>query len=65
EHIEEMSNLSRAQLRMNDDTDKPCVHLHRQQQAKEDELRQVQSNMVQCKDKNTARLELELNAELE
>lgn len=65
EHIEEMSSISRAKLRMNDDTDKPSVHLHRQLQAKDDELRQVHSNMAQCKDKNTARLELELNAELE
>ncbi|KTG04697.1 hypothetical protein cypCar_00000573, partial [Cyprinus carpio] len=70
EHIEEMSILSQAQLRMNNgDTDEPCVHLCRQLRAKDDELRQVQNNMAQWKDKTTARLahkfELELNAELE
>ncbi len=53
EHIEEMSNISRAQLRMNnDDTDEPCAHLR----SKDDELRQVQNNTAQCKDKTTARL---------
>ncbi|KAK2911265.1 hypothetical protein Q8A67_003398 [Cirrhinus molitorella] len=66
EHIEEMSSISRAQLRMNsDDTDEPCVHLRRQLQAKDDELRQVHNNMAQGKNKATARFELELNAELE
>ncbi|ROI27750.1 hypothetical protein DPX16_23072 [Anabarilius grahami] len=70
EHIEEMSSLSRAQLRMNsDDTDRLCVHLRRQLRAKDDELRQVQNNMSQWKDKTSTRLahkfELELNAELE
>ncbi|XP_048043163.1 trichohyalin isoform X2 [Megalobrama amblycephala] len=70
EHIEEMSSLSRAQLHMNnDDTDRLCVHLRRQLRAKDDELRQVQNNMAQWKDKATTRLahkfELELNAELE
>ncbi|XP_016140796.1 trichohyalin-like [Sinocyclocheilus grahami] len=57
EHIEEMSSISRAQLRMNNgDTDEPCVHLRRQLRAKDDELRQVQNNMAQWKDKTTARL---------
>ncbi|XP_016369939.1 trichohyalin-like [Sinocyclocheilus rhinocerous] len=57
EHIEEMSGISRAQLRMNNgDTDEPCVHLRRQLRAKDDELRQVQNNMAQWKDKTTARL---------
>lgn len=65
-----MSSLSRAQLHMNnDDTDRLCVHLRRQLRAKDDELRQVQNNMAQWKDKTTTRLahkfELELNAELE
>ncbi|XP_058632289.1 trichohyalin isoform X3 [Onychostoma macrolepis] len=70
EHIEEMSSISRAQLCMNnDDTDKPCVHLHRQLRSKDNELRQVQNNKAQWKDKTTARLahkfELELSAELD
>ncbi|KAK7173022.1 hypothetical protein R3I93_002982 [Phoxinus phoxinus] len=70
EHIEEMSSLSRAQLRMNnDDTDRLCVHMRRQLRAKDDELRQAQNNMAQWKDKTTTRLthrfELELNAEQE
>ncbi|XP_042610949.1 trichohyalin isoform X2 [Cyprinus carpio] len=70
EHIEEMSSISRAQLHMkHDDTDELCVHLRRQLQAKDDELRQLQNNMTQWKDKTTARLahkfELELKAELE
>ncbi|XP_016420945.1 trichohyalin-like [Sinocyclocheilus rhinocerous] len=70
EHTEEMSSISRAQLHMNhDDTDELCVHLRRQLQAKDDELRQLQNSMTQWKDKTTARLahkfELELKAELE
>ncbi|XP_059404333.1 golgin subfamily A member 4 isoform X2 [Carassius carassius] len=70
EHIEEMSSISRAQLHMNhDDTDELCVHLRRQLKAKDDELRRLQNNMTQWKDKTTARLahkfELELKAELE
>ncbi|XP_043096732.1 trichohyalin isoform X2 [Puntigrus tetrazona] len=70
EHIEEMSSISRAQLRMdNDDTDEARVRLRRQLRAKEDELRQVQNNMAQWKDKTAARLahkfELEFSAELE
>ncbi|XP_026112729.1 trichohyalin-like isoform X2 [Carassius auratus] len=70
EHIEEMSSISRAQLQMNhDDTDELCVHLRRQLQAKDDELRRLKSNMTQGKDKTTARLahkfELELKAEIE
>lgn len=69
EHIEEMSSLSRVQLRMNnDDTDRLCVHMRRQLRAK-DELRQAQNNMGQWNDKTTTRLthkfELELNAEQE
>ncbi|KAG1958673.1 trichohyalin isoform X2 [Pimephales promelas] len=66
EHIEEMSSLSRAQLRMdNDDTDRLCVHMRRQLQAKDDELRQPQNNMGPWKDKTTTRLahKFELNAE--
>ncbi|KTG44146.1 hypothetical protein cypCar_00011296, partial [Cyprinus carpio] len=70
EHIEEMSSISLAQLHMkHDDTDELCVHLRRQLQAKDDELRQLQNNMTQWKDKTSARLahkfELELKAELE
>lgn len=70
EHIEEMSSLSRAQLRMNnDDTDRLCVHMRRQLRVEDDELRQAQNNMAQWKDKTTTRLthkfELELNAEQE
>lgn len=70
EHIEEMSSLSRAQLRMNNDgADRLCAHMRRQLRAEDDELRQAQNNMAQWKDKTTTRLthkfELELNAEQE
>ncbi|XP_053085117.1 trichohyalin isoform X2 [Pangasianodon hypophthalmus] len=69
EHIEELSSLNRVRLREDDDGDGVAARLRRQLRAKDEELRQVQRNMVQWKEKTTARLarkfEQELMSELE
>ncbi|MCI4392875.1 hypothetical protein PGIGA_G00150930 [Pangasianodon gigas] len=69
EHIEELSSLNRVRLREDDDGDGVAARLRRQLRAKDEELRQVQRNMVQWKEKTTARLarkfEQELTSELE
>ncbi|XP_053510298.1 trichohyalin isoform X2 [Ictalurus furcatus] len=69
EHIEELSSLNRVRLRDDDDGEGVAARLRRQLQAKDEELRQVQRNMVQWKEKTTARLarkfEQELTCELE
>ncbi|KAI4874921.1 hypothetical protein NFI96_012938, partial [Prochilodus magdalenae] len=63
EHIEELSSMSRVRLAEDDDG------LRRKLQAKDEELRQVQRNMAQWKEKTTKRLaqkfEEELTTELE
>ncbi|XP_062874042.1 trichohyalin isoform X2 [Trichomycterus rosablanca] len=69
EHIEELSSLSRLRLHEEDDGGGVAAGLRRQLQAKDEELRQVQRNMGQWKEKTTARLarkfEQELTSELE
>lgn len=70
EHMKEKCSPSRTQLHMDDeDTDGLFARLRRQLQAKDDELRLVQKNMAEWKDKTTARLahkfQLELTNELE
>ncbi|KAK2845379.1 hypothetical protein Q7C36_010233 [Tachysurus vachellii] len=69
EHIEELSNLNRVRLREDDDGDCMAARLRRQLRAKDEELRQIQRNMVQWKEKTTARLahkfQQELTSELE
>ncbi|XP_060763125.1 trichohyalin [Neoarius graeffei] len=69
EHIEELSSLNRLRLREDDEGDGVAARLRRQLRAKDEELRQVQRNMVQWKEKTTTRLarkfEQELTAELE
>ncbi|MCJ8747101.1 hypothetical protein PDJAM_G00149520 [Pangasius djambal] len=64
EHIEELSRLTRARLREDDDADGVAARLRRQLTAKDEELRQVQRNMVQWKEKTTARLALKFEQEL-
>ncbi|KAI5613345.1 trichohyalin isoform X2 [Silurus asotus] len=63
EHIEELSSFNRARLHEDDEG------LRRQLRAKDEELRQVQRNMVQWKEKTMARLarkfEQELTSELD
>ncbi|XP_066513921.1 golgin subfamily A member 6-like protein 6 isoform X2 [Hoplias malabaricus] len=67
EHIEELSSMSK--MRLCEDDDGVVASLRRQLQAKDEELRKVQRNMAQWKEKTTKRLarkfEEELNTELE
>ncbi|XP_058231533.1 trichohyalin [Hemibagrus wyckioides] len=69
EHIEELSSLNRVRLREDDEGEGVAARLRRQLRAKDEELRQVQRNMAQWKEKTTARLarkfEQELTSELE
>lgn len=69
EHIEELSSLNMLRLREDDDGDGVAARLRRQLRDKDEELRQVQRNMVQWKEKTTARLarnfEQEITSELE
>lgn len=69
EHIEELSDLNRVRLREDDEGDGVAARLRRQLRVKDEELRQVQRNMVQWKEKTTTRLarkfEQELTSELE
>ncbi|GAA6072718.1 golgin subfamily A member 6-like protein 22 isoform X3 [Tachysurus ichikawai] len=69
EHIEELSSLNRVRLREDDDGDCMAARLRRQLRAKDEELRQVQKNMVQWKEKTTAwlahKFQQELTSELE
>ncbi|KAI5088133.1 trichohyalin isoform X1 [Silurus meridionalis] len=69
EHIEELSSLNRARVHEDDEGGGTAARLRRQLRAKDEELRQVQRNMVQWKEKTMARLarkfEQELTSELD
>ncbi|TSU24209.1 hypothetical protein Baya_12865 [Bagarius yarrelli] len=56
EHVEELSSLTRVRLREDVCGDDALAHLRRQLRAKDEELRQVQRNMSQWKEKTTARI---------
>ncbi|KAM6964970.1 uncharacterized protein FYW47_007312 [Aplochiton taeniatus] len=65
EHIEELSSLSRNQVREGaEEAGGVAAALRRQLQAKDQELRQVQRRMVQWKEHTTARLALKFEEEL-
>ncbi|XP_072521402.1 uncharacterized protein [Salminus brasiliensis] len=64
EHIEELSSMSRARL-SEGDGDGAAASLRRQLQAKDEELRQVQKNMAQWKERTTTRLTQKFEDELE
>ncbi|XP_065106156.1 uncharacterized protein [Paramisgurnus dabryanus] len=64
EHMKEISGLCTTNMDDDDETDGLLAHMHRQLQAKDDELKLVQKNMAEWKDKTTARLAHKFQLEL-
>nr|XP_055055136.1 trichohyalin isoform X2 [Misgurnus anguillicaudatus] len=56
EHMKEMSGLCTTNMADANETDGLLARMHRQLQAKDDELKMVQKNMAEWKDKTPARL---------